>query len=147
MKKLLFILTLLILLGTAISCRRDYNTVMIYTSSEDFRNEHFQRRLNEQFPNYNIIINYMTTGSLAAKLKAEGTRTDADIIGELESGYLEGLLDILADLTYFDTSMFLNEFVPAHRRYLPYALLTGSIVIEERFLEKRNIPLPTSYLD
>jgi len=120
---------------------------MIYTSSEDFRNEHFQRRLNEEFPQYNIIINYMTTGSLAAKLLAEGTATDADIIGELESGYLEGLLNILADLSYFDTSMFLDEFVPRHRRYLPFALLTGSIVINERFLAERNLPMPSSYQD
>jgi iron(III) transport system substrate-binding protein len=89
----------------------------------------------------------MTTGSLAAKLKAEGTATDADIIGELESGYLEGLLDSLANLSHFDTSMFLDEFVPAHRRYLPLALLTGSIIINERFLAERNLPIPASYRD
>ena len=148
MKKVLFLVILVILLVFFASCsRRDSYTVMIYTSSEDFRNEHFQRRLNEQFPNYNIIINYMTTGSLAAKLLAEGVRTDADIVGELESGFLEGLLDSLADHSGFDTSIFLDEFVPAHRRYLPFALLTGSIVINERFLAERNIPIPTSYMD
>ena len=147
MRKILCVVTIVFILGTAISCRREPNTVMIYTSSEDFRNEHFQKRLNEQFPQYNIIINYMTTGSLAAKLLAEGTATDADIIGELESGYLEGILDNLADHSNMDTSMFLDEFVPAHRRYMPFALLTGSIILNERFLAERNLPVPTSYQD
>ena len=147
MKKFLCLLTLVFLLGIVTSCRRETNTVMIYTSSEDFRNEHFQKRLNEQFPQLNIIINYMTTGSLAAKLLAEGTSTDADIIGELESGYLEGLLANLADHSQMDTSMFLDEFVPAHGRYLPYALLTGSIILNEGFLAERNLPVPTSYQD
>ena len=147
MKKILFAVTLILFMVIAVSCRRGDNIVMIYTSSEDFRNEHFQRRLNEQFPDYNIIINYMTTGSLAARLRAEGTGTNADIIGELESGHLSGLLDILADLSDFDSSMFLDEFIPTHHRFLPFALLTGSIVINEGFLAERNIPVPTSYMD
>jgi len=147
MKKVLITGLLIFFMVMAVSCGRGDNIVMIYTSSEDFRNEHFQRRLNEQFPDYNIIINYMTTGSLAARLRAEGTGTNADIIGELESGHLEGLLDILADHSYFDTSIFLDEFVPAHRRYLPFALLTGSIVINESFLAERNLPIPSSYMD
>ena len=148
MRKILFLVTLAVLLGTVLSCgRKDTNTVMIYTSSEDFRNEHFQKRLNEQFSQYNVIINYMTTGSLAAKLLAEGTTTDADIIGELESGYLEGILDNLADHSYINTSIFLDEFVPAHKKYMPFALLTGSVILNERFLAERNLPIPTSYQD
>ena len=147
MKKILWFSAVLLLTFIAISCKKDSNEVMIFTSSEDYRVEHFQRRLNEQFPQYNVIINYMTTGSLAAKLKAEGTATDCDIIGELDSAYLEGILDNLADLSFIDSSVFLNELVPAHGKYLPLIKSAGCIGINERFLADRNLPVPVSYND
>jgi iron(III) transport system substrate-binding protein len=121
--------------------------VLIFTSSEDFRIEHLQKRLNEQFPQYSVIINYTTTGNLAAKLKAEGTATDCDIIGELDSAYLEGILDNLADISFIDSSVFLDELVPAHKKYLPFIKSAGCIAINGQFLSERNIPVPASYQD
>jgi len=147
MKKFFCLAMALFLVGIAISCKKESDEVQIFTSSEDFRIEHLQKRLNEQFPKYNVIINYTTTGNLAAKLKAEGTATDCDIIGEMDSAYLEGILDNLADLSSYDTSAFLDELVPAHKKYLPFIKSAGCIAINERFLENRNIPIPTAYQD
>ena len=148
MKKIILIALSLILFGLAISCDRgESNEVHIFTSSEDFRIEYLQNRLNEQFPQYNVTIHYMTTGSLAAKLKAEGAATDVDIIGELDAAYLEDILDNLADLSYIDSSPFLPELVPSHNRYLPFIRSSGGIIINDSFLASRNIPVPTSYLD
>ena len=148
MKKLFWLIPALVLMALSVSCRRSAGEeVIIFTSSEDFRIEHLQNRLNEQFPQYNVIISYMTTGSLAAKLMAEGTATDCDIIGELDSAYLEGILENLADLSSFDSSAFLDELVPAHRRYLPFIKSSGCIIVNESFLASRNIPLPASYRD
>jgi len=147
MKKILLFTAVLFLAGIAISCKKTSDEVLIYTSSEDFRIEHLQKRLNEQFPQYRIMINYMTTGSLAAKLKAEGTATDCDIIGELEAAYLEGIIDNLADLSSFDSSVFLDEMVPAHKRYFPFIKSAGGIIINENFLTARNVPVPASYQD
>jgi len=148
MKKIILIVLALILIGLAVSCERgESNEVHIFTSSEDFRIEHLQNRLNEQFPQYNVTIHYMTTGSLAAKLKAEGAATDVDIIGELDAAYLEDILDNLADLSYIDSSQFLPELVPSHNRYLPFLRSSGGIIINETFLSSRNIPVPTSYQD
>jgi iron(III) transport system substrate-binding protein len=147
MKRFFWFIAALFLIGIAISCKKESNEVLIFTSSEDFRIEHLQKRLDEQFPQYKVIISYTTTGNLAAKLKAEGTETDCDIIGELDAAYLEGILDNLADLSSYDSSIFLDELVPVHHKYLPFIKSAGCIIINEKFLADRNIPLPTSYQD
>ncbi|MCL2065955.1 MAG: ABC transporter substrate-binding protein [Treponema sp.] len=148
MKKLLYLTALLTILGTAASCaKKESNEVLIFSTSEDFRIEYFQKRLSEQFPQYSVLINYMTTGNLAAKLKAEGTITDCDIIGELESSYLEGIIDNLADLSSYDSSAFLDELIPAHKKYMPFVLSVGCIIVNEGFLSARNVALPGSYQD
>jgi len=120
---------------------------LILTSSEDFRIAYFQERLNEQFPDYKITISFLTTGSLAARLKAEGVSTDCDIIGEMDAAYLEGISDNLADLSSYDTSLFLDNLIPENKRYLPICKNTGCIGINEQFLASRNLPVPSSYKD
>src|SRR5215510_1103371 len=112
MKKIICSAILLFLLGITLSCRRaDTNTVIIYTSTEDFRTEHMQNLLRERFPNYDIRIQVLSTGNHAARLTAEGTKTEADIILNLETAYMVGLQDIFADLSVFDLSDFLPELV------------------------------------
>ena len=148
MKKSFCIVLTLFILGIAVSCgRSDNNSVIIYTSTEDFRTEHMQQLLNEQFPGYNITLQVLSTGNHAAKLRAEGTQTEADIILNLETGYLEGLQDILADLSSFDLSAFLPELVPASKRYLPWDKSSGAIVIDRSRLESAGLPIPASYQD
>ena len=147
MKKILCFAAALFLAGLSFSCKKESSEVLIFSSSEDFRIEHLQKRLNEQFPEYSVIINYTTTGNLAAKLKAEGTATDCDIVGELDSAYLEGIIDNLADISSYDSSIFLDELVPAHHKYLPFVKSAGCIIVNENFLASRNIPLPSSYQD
>jgi iron(III) transport system substrate-binding protein len=147
MKKIFWFTAALFLAGIALSCKKESNEVMIFTSSEDYRIEHLQKRLNEQFPQYSVIINYTTTGNLAAKLKAEGAATDCDIIGEMDSAYLEGILDNLADLSSYNSSVFLDELIPSHHKYLPFIKSAGCIIINEEFLADRNIPIPESYQD
>jgi iron(III) transport system substrate-binding protein len=151
MKRILYLgVVLALFLGQTLFAaggKQDSNQVVIYSTSEDYRIEYFQKRLNEQFLDYKILINYMPTGNLAAKLKAEGTRTECDIIGELDAAYLEGLADNLADLSSYDTSVFLDELVPAHHRYLPFGKGSGCIAVNEAFLTARNLPIPASYDD
>ena len=65
--------------------------VVIYTSAEDFRVEDLRERLNAQFPQYEINIEYMSTGNHAAKLLAEGVNTECDITHDLEYPYLDKL--------------------------------------------------------
>ena len=65
--------------------KKSDNTVIIYSSAEDYRNEFVLNMLKEKFPDYDIRLEYYTTGDLAAKLKADGTQTECDFILALAS--------------------------------------------------------------
>ena len=148
MKKIFWFTAALFLIGMAISCKKaDDTSVIIYTSTEDFRTEHMQELLKERFPDYNITLQVLSTGNHAAKLKAEGTQTEADIILNLETGYLEGLQDIMADLSGYNLSGFLPELVPPSKRFLPWDKSSGAIVIDRLKLESLGLPIPASYQD
>ena len=127
--------------------RADNNSVIIYTSTEDFRTEHMQQLLKEKFPNYDITVQVLSTGNHAAKLKAEGTQTEADITLNLETGYLMTLEDILADLSSYDLSEYLPDMVPASKRFLPWDKSSGVIAINRQKLDSAGLPVPTSYQD
>jgi iron(III) transport system substrate-binding protein len=126
---------------------KEDNRVVIYTSTEDFRTEHMQGLLKEKFPDYEIIIQVLSTGNHAAKIKAEGTSSEADIILNLETGYLEGLTDALAELSGFHISDFLPELVPAHRKYLPWDKSSGAVIFDRKELQSAGLPVPSSYDD
>ena len=146
MKKIIWFIAALFIAGITVSCKKaDNNSVIIYTSTEDFRTEHMQELLKEKFPKYDITLQVLSTGNHAAKLKAEGTQTEADIILNLETGYLEGLQDILADLSGFNLSEFLPDLIPPSKRFLPWDKSSGAIVINRTKLEQAGLPVPTTY--
>jgi iron(III) transport system substrate-binding protein len=148
MKKNFWFALTLSLAAFAVSCTKtDNSSVIIYTSTEDFRTERMQQLLRENFPKYNISLQVLSTGNHAAKLKAEGTQTEADIVLNLETGYMEGLQDIFADLSSFDLSDFLPEMVPASKRFLPWDKSSGAVVINRSKLEESGLPVPSSYQD
>jgi len=148
MKKIFWFLSALLLLTLTASCKKaDNSSVIIYTSTEDFRTEHMQQLLKEKFPEYDITLQVLSTGNHAAKLKAEGTQTEADIILNLETAYMEGLQDILADLSAYDLSEYLPELVPPSKRFLPWDKSSGAIVINRSKLESAGLPVPVSYQD
>jgi iron(III) transport system substrate-binding protein len=148
MKNIFYLTVALLIAVLVFSCKKtNNNSVIIYTSTEDFRTEHMQELLKEQFPNYDITLQVLSTGNHAAKLKAEGTQTEADIILNLETGYLEGLQDVLADLSAYNLSEFLPELVPASKRFLPWDKSSGTIVLNRSKLEGIGLPIPASYQD
>ena len=85
-KAALLILCIAVMVGT-FSCGEAKETVVIYSSAEDYSIEYLTQRLNEEFPEYNIIIEYLSTGNHAAKLLAEKTATECDVIHDLEYGF------------------------------------------------------------
>lgn len=121
--------------------------INIYSSAEDYRNENARKMLNDKFPEYEIKLNDIDTGSLAAKVAAEGKDTEIDIIMELETTYLEKCKDSLATLNSVDYSVFADEFVPAEKKYTPWLLLSGAIIINEDMLNEKGIAVPKSYDD
>lgn len=140
-------LSVLMLLGIS-SCGPAKERVLIYTSAEDYRVEHMRQCLIEQFPQYNIVIEYMPTGNQAARLMAEGATTDCDITYDLEYTYLQKLADagLLADLSGYDFSVFAEDTV-RNSYYMPDYRNGGAIVINPAVLKDRGLDKPTSYDD
>lgn len=148
MKKAFSWIMVVLLIFAFVSCKKENNnTVVVFTSTEDFRTEHIQELLKRQFPGYNITVQVLSTGNHAAKIKAEGKDTEADITLNLETGHLESIKDLLADISSYDVSGFLDELVPAHYKYLPWDKSSGAIVINREKLTAMGLPVPSSYED
>jgi len=155
MKKAKSIFTLLIaivlmcnFLTAFAGCGTPKERVLIYTSSEDFKIEYMTQRLNEEFPEYDIVIEYIATGNHAAKLLAEGTSTDCDITHDLEYAYLSQLEseDILADLSSYDMSNYVDD-VKSSDNYIVELRNSGAIIVNTDVLRQRGLAEPTSYQD
>lgn len=145
--------TVMILLAM-VSCskssggKNNDDKIVIYSSSEDYRNEFALNMLKEKFPDYDIKLEYYTTGDLAAKLKAEGRDTECDIVMEMESSYMAMLGDTVCKLDdIVDFSVYMEDLVPESHRYVPWYLLSGCIVVDRIALEAANLPVPVSYDD
>lgn len=119
--------------------------VVIYSSAEDYRNEYFTKRLKEEFPQYNITLEYIPSGNHAAKLKAEGVNTKCDITLDLDYAYLDMLEENLADLSAYDTSIYETDIIGISGKYLPELRNGGCIVVNTDALAKKNLSEPSSY--
>ncbi len=147
MKKLLCLLIVcaIVLLGvTAIS---NDNTIIIYTSMEQFRNDELQRQLNEKFPDLNIVVMYMSTAKAAAKLSIEGTHTDADIVVGLETAYMHRIEQHMADVREYSHLDYMDDMVVDSGKYVVWERQAGSIIINRQVLERKGLPAPKTYQD
>lgn len=129
-------------------CGAKKETVVIYTSAESYRVEHMWQRLNEEFPQYDILLEYLPTGSHAARLLAEGLDTDCDITYDLEYTYLEKLeaAGLLADLSDYDFSIFCQDVLQSSC-YVPEYRNGGAVIINPAVLDKYGLAVPTCYDD
>lgn len=123
------------------------NRVIIYSGAEEYRNEYFMQRLTEQFPDYDISIEYMPTGNLAAKLAAEGLDTDIDIIFDLDYSYAGLVEQYLADLSDYDQTIYMDDCIPASGKYMAECRNGGAIIINPDVLEAKGLTEPKSYED
>lgn len=153
MKKGLFIVLLALCMVTLFSsCGHSKETILIYATSEEERIEFMQSKLNEKFPDYEIIIQYSGTGALVSKLQGEKTNTDCDIILELEANNMELLLkenpDFFADLKDYDFTQFTSEATSyGHTKYSPTAITYGAVVYNKKVLEAHSLQCPSTYAD
>lgn len=129
-------------------CGAKKEAVLIYTSKEDYVVEDMNNRLREEFPDYDITIEYMSTGNHAAKLLAEGTATECDISFNLEYSYLYQLSEAgtLADLSAYDQSIFCDDLVESSD-YLIESRNGGSIILNTEVLKQKGLEEPTCYED
>ena len=150
MKKLLSVLLVLALcVGcmTAFSGCKKGEKVVIYSSDEDYINEYFLDRLKKEFPDYNITIEYLSTGKNAAKLQNEGKNTPCDIVWGLEVGYLDNMTDLLADISDYSKDNYLDDMKMGGDKYLVAHRYSGCMVVNTKVLKDKGLDKPTSYKD
>ena len=123
------------------------NKVAIYSGAEEYRNEYFLKRLKEEFPDYDIVIEYMPTGNLAAKLAAEGTATDMDIFYDLDFSYAGLVEQYLADVSAYDQSIYVDDCKVENAHYLAATRNGGAIIVNPDVLAAKGIAEPTCYED
>lgn len=148
-KLIAFILCLVMVMAIAPAgfAADDDNTIVIWSSGEDYRLEFYLDRLKEKFPDYDFQLEYMSTSGIAAKVEEEGDDCECDIIIDEEYGYLAMCEEYLAELTDFDFSPFLDELVPASHKYTPEVKNAGAVIVNPAVLEQYGLPVPTSYED
>lgn len=147
MKKRIMITCAVLMLCVLAGCgTKEDNHVVIYTSAEDYRVEYLTQRLSEEFPDYNITIEYMSTGNHAAKLLAEGTKTECDISYDLEYGYLAQLdaEGYLADLSEYDKSIYMEDTAVSDNYIIEYRN-GGAIIMNQKLLKEKGLSEPQSY--
>lgn len=153
MKKSIKIVTLCILCLLLASilltgCGAKKEKILIYTSVEDYVVEDISARLAEEFPDYDITVEYLSTGNHAAKLLAEGVNAECDITYDLEYGYMEQLAQagVLADLSEYDRSIY-PEDTNASDYYLIQCRVGGAVILNTELLAEKGLPEPQSYED
>jgi len=140
-------ITVLLLLSGCGAGRTENRGIVIWTSGEDYRNEYYLSECQKKFPDYNITLEYMNSSVIAAKILEEGERCSCDIVLSEEYNYLYSCEEYLAELDQFDFSVFLDDLVPESHKFTPETKEGGCIIVNPQELEKRELPVPTSYKD
>lgn len=144
MKKVLLLIIFATLMLTG--CSGDEDTVVIYTSMEENRNQALKEQIEEEFPDVDVVIQYMATGNSAAKIKNEKTNVEADIVLDLETAHMVNVQDNFADLSDFDTSIYLDG-VNTSNNYLTWVKNTMNLIIDNEYFKEHNLEIPKTYED
>ena len=162
MNKKLSLIPLALLGVTAMAGCNKKETIVILTAHETERVEVWTRELKQKFPQYNIKMDLRSTGNVMAELRANKTKSEADIVVGLEITNAEILLkenpDLLADLSDYDTSHYVDEVLEyqkdvtladgtvrkGHKKYHIQDKEAGCIVYSKSLCGN---DIPTSYND
>jgi len=149
MKKIITIFTLFIMLLSTLlltGCTTNKDAVVIYSCMEEYRNQELKKQLKEKFPDLNVVVQYMPTGNSSAKIKTEGVNVEADIVLDLETAYAAQLAENFANLSDFDSSIFVDGAVKSEN-YFPWVKYTMCLIIDKDYFNEHNLEIPKSYND
>ena len=124
-------------------------TIVIYTSAESFRIDYMNQRMKEQFPQYDIRIDYKSSGDQANLMKAAGKNVECHITHDLEYGNAADLvsLGVFADLTgVINYSGFVEDTVVSNF-YAPELRNGGAIILNMDVITEKGLDEPTCYED
>lgn len=132
----------------SLSCQsKRKERIVIYTVADENQMAFYQKGLNEKFPDYEISMEFISSGSGAARVKAEANSTAADILQTWEVSYLGLVKDNLETLTYVDYGIFMNDLVRDEKYYVPELRNSGAIVVNTNVLKAKGLPYPKAYED
>jgi len=146
MKKSLFISVIIMIMVVITGCSNNRNSVVIYTCMEDHRNQLLKEMAKEKFKDIDVKVQAIATGNSAAKVKNEGSSIEADIILDLETAYIANLEDNFADLSDFDSSMYLDG-VNKSKHYFTWVKYTMNLIIDKDYFKEHNLKVPKTYED
>ena len=143
---------LVLCLGLVYKSSNKTKAVVIYTSTEDYNMELLQKRLDEAFPDYEIVVEYMSTSNIATKVIEEGANCECDIVYQQDYGYLDLMIEagVLANFEgEYDLSIYSDDAISdLNRNYvLPGIRNGGAIIINKKVLSDRGLSKPNSYKD
>lgn len=142
-------LYLLIVIGFCLlltGCGSNRERVVIYTSMEENRNQDLKKMAQEEFKDFDVVVQYMATGNSAAKIKNEGTNVEADIVIDLETAHIVSLEDDFADISNIDSSIYLDNEIKS-KYYLPWVKYTMNMIIDNDYMKEHNLSVPKTYED
>lgn len=146
MKKTRIIMIMLLIVVLMTGCSSKKEKVVIYTSMDEVRNQDLKEMAKEKFPELNVVVQYMATGNSAAKIKNEKEKIEADIILDLETAHMVDVADNFADLSNFDTSIYLDGVNTANN-YLTWVKYTMNLIIDNEYFKDNNLAIPKTYND
>ncbi|HIR15767.1 MAG TPA: extracellular solute-binding protein [Candidatus Onthosoma merdavium] len=140
------------LLGVAIvlcvySVKAQGGTIIVYSCMEQFRNDRMQAELEKQFPDKEVIVMYVPTAKAAAKISVEKEQTDADIIIDIETAYMEKIKEQLAPSAQYSKLDYVDDAKTKDDRYVIWNRQAGSIIVNHSVLDKHDLPTPHTYED
>ena len=149
MKKGIIFLLLITLLFAVLADQGGRESIVICASTEQYRNDVLQQQLTERFPQYNIVVMYMSTGKAAAKVFAEGPDTEIDILVGLETGYMNKISDSLADISGTSRVPYMEglHISDNRNRWVTWERQAGAIIVNTAILEKYGLEAPMTYDD
>lgn len=142
------------LLSCLTSCGGGDEKILIYTTTEVERTNLIQKELDTKFPQYDIVLQTIGTGSLVSKLLAEGKTTSCDIFFELEIINAERILskdsELFYDLKDYDFSNYdenVMKKLPSHRKYAITDINYTVAIVNKKVLENKGLDVPSTYED
>ena len=124
------------------------NKVVIFSAAEEQRLAYILGRLQERFPDYEIVMEFVPTGTIASRIAAEGADILCDIVHEFDYGFAATSEPHFADLSsWYDFNRFTDDAVLPSKKMIPTLRGGACIAINEDLLATRGLPIPTSYQD
>ena len=146
MKKIRVMFLMLLCVFMLAGCGKDNKRVVIYSCMDETRNKDLTEQLKEKFPELDVVVQFISTGNLASKIKSEGTDIEADVVLDLETAHMVNVEEYFADLSDFDSSMFLDG-VNKSKNYFTWVKYTMNLIIDNKYFKEHKLDVPKTYED